>query len=212
MTAPLAYAQGGTGQAAGATQPQGAKAQGKPQAGSAGDQTFARQMMMINMAEIELGKMASEKASNSDVKAFAQMMVTHHSDANKELMALATGQSAQQPTELDAKHKAVAQRLSKLSGDEFDRQYMQAMVTSHRETVARVKPRAGAAGKSAGSGTGAATGTAGTGGTGAGTSGADAGANTIPQYAAKTLPIVQKHLQEAERLHKTMMKGGKTAK
>ena len=151
---------------------------------------------MTNMAEIELGKMAAEKASSADVKSFAQMMVTQHTQANKDLMAVASGLSVEQPTTLDAKHQALSDRLSKLSGAEFDRQYMQAMVAGHREAIAKIKPKAGTAGT-------ATTGTSGTGGTGTGTTAGES-VKTVPQYAAKTLPVVQKHLQEAERLQKTV--------
>jgi putative membrane protein len=198
LATPVAYAQGGQG--AGTTQPQGqAKTQGTAKASGSTDQAFVKEMFMSNMAEIELGNMAAEKASSADVKSFAQMMVTHHTQANKDLMAVAG--DVKQPTELDAKHRAVSQRLSKLSGAEFDRQYMQTMVTSHRETLAKIKPKAGSAGKSAG--TGSATGTSGTGATGTGGAAGES-VSSVPQYAAKTMPIVQKHLQEAERLQKTV--------
>ena len=202
--APLAYAQGGQGtagaQSQGQTQGQGTKAAGTQKATASADEAFVKEMFMTNMAEIELGKMAAEKASSADVKSFAQMMVTQHTQANKDLMAVASGLSVEQPTALDAKHQALSQRLSKLSGAEFDREYMQAMVAGHRETVAKIKPKAGAAGKS---GSTATTGTSGTGATGTGTSGGES-VKTVPQYAAKTLPVVQKHLQEAERLQKTV--------
>jgi putative membrane protein len=198
LASPVAYAQTGQGTGGSQSQGQSAKEQGTEQAGGSADQAFLKEMFMSNMAEIELGNLASEKASSADVKSFAQTMVTHHTQANKDLMAVAG--DVQQPKELDAKHQALKDRLSKLSGAEFDRQYMQAMVAAHRETVAKVKPKAG---KSAGNAS--ATGTSGTGTAGA-TTGDAAGAavKTVPQYAAKTLPIVQKHLQEAERIQKTV--------
>src|SRR5688572_3386462 len=96
LATPVAYAQ--SGQGAGTTQPQGqgAKAQGTTKASGNADQAFVREMFMSNMAEIELGNLAAEKASSADVKSFAQMMVTHHTQANKDLMAVASG--VQQPT------------------------------------------------------------------------------------------------------------------
>jgi putative membrane protein len=198
--APVAYAQGGQKPTGTQSQGQGTKTAPTQQASGGADQVFVKEMFMTNMAEIELGKMAAEKASSADVKSYAQMMVTQHTQANKDLIAVASGLSVEQPTALDAKHQALSDRLSKLSGAEFDRQYMQAMVAGHRETVAKIKPKAGAAGKSASTAT---TGTTGTGASGSGTTAGES-VKTVPQYAAKTLPVVQKHLQEAERLQKSV--------
>src|SRR3954451_14903514 len=85
------------------------------------DKQYVQKMMMANMAEIQLGQMASERASSSEVKSFAQMMVTDHTKANQELMPLAQQMGVQQPSALDAKHKAIADKLSKLQGADFDR-------------------------------------------------------------------------------------------
>src|SRR5206468_12674364 len=118
--------------------------------------------------EIQLGQMGSQKATSPEVKSFAQMKVTDHTQANQELMPLAQQLGVQQPTSLDAKHKAVADRLSKLQGAEFDRQYMKAMVDAHKNVVSDTKPIAGAQASG-----GSATGTSGT-MSGSGSSGASA--------------------------------------
>jgi putative membrane protein len=222
------------------------------------DKNFVETMMMANMAEIQLGQMGSQKATSPEVKSFAQMMVTDHTQANQELMPLAQQLGVQQPTSLDAKHKAVADRLSKLQGAEFDRQYMKAMVDAHKNVISQTKPIAGnqgsgssamgtsgtsgtmsGSGSSAGgstSGSGATSGTSGTmsgsgssaggstsggsatsgtsgssaagssSGTSAGASstGSSGGATSVTAYAAKTLPIVQQHLAQAQQLEKTV--------
>jgi len=83
---------------------------------------FVEKMLSANMAEIQLGQLGVQQATSADVKSFAQMMVTDHTKANQELMPLAQQLGVQAPATLDAKHKAIADKLAKLHGAEFDRQ------------------------------------------------------------------------------------------
>lgn len=193
-----AFAQSTSGQGT-AQGSQGTKAAGaKTQQGSAAEKQFVQRMMMSNATEIQLGKLGSEKASNDEVKKFAQMMVTHHTQANEDLMPLAKQHGLEQPAKLDAKHQALADRLAKLSGAAFDREFMTAMVTSHRQTVQQVRPMAGTTGTT---GKGSSTGTSGT------AAGASSGTvQDAKQYAAKALPIVQDHLQQAQQIQKSLAK------
>jgi putative membrane protein len=69
------------------------------------------------------------------VKTFGKRMADDHGKANDELKSLAQSKNITLPTDLDAKDKALRDRLSKLSGDAFDRAYMQAMVSDHRKDV-----------------------------------------------------------------------------
>jgi putative membrane protein len=153
-------------------------------------------MFESNMAEVQLGRLASERASNAEVKAFAEMMVTHHAQANQELTALAEQLGVQTPDQIDEKHKAVADRLSKLEGAEFDREFMKTMVTSHQATVKELTPLA----RESKAGSASAKGTAGTSGERTGTAGSAAKPKSVADYAAKTLPIVQRHLKEAQQI------------
>ena len=95
---------------------------------AAGDTSFAMKAAQANFAEVELGKLAQQKASSDDVKKFAQMMVDDHTKALDDLKSSAGTHNITWPTTLDAKHKKLSDRLSKLSGAAFDREYMQAMV------------------------------------------------------------------------------------
>src|SRR5688500_18752963 len=72
----------------------------------AGDQGFAQNAALGGLAEVELSQLAITKATNTEVKQFAQMMVADHSAANSELKTLATAKGLVLPTELDAEHKA----------------------------------------------------------------------------------------------------------
>ena len=102
---------------------------------SAQDQEFVNQAGVINMAEVELGKIAQSKASNSDVKTFAKKMVEDHGKASKELEQLVKQEKGKMPKELDQTHKDLKDKLSKLSGSEFDKQYMEAMAKGHMEAM-----------------------------------------------------------------------------
>jgi len=98
--------------------------------------SFAKKAAIGGMAEVALGQMASDKATDPDVKAFGQKMVTDHSKANDELKQLATNKGWTLPTEVDAKAKGTENRLQKATGARFDKQYMNAMVADHNADVA----------------------------------------------------------------------------
>ena len=98
------------------------------------DQKMLTDLAMANMAEIETAKLALQKTQSDRVKSFAQQMVDDHTKGLEEVRKVAAARSLTLPTELDAKHKAMAAKLEKLSGDKFDRSYMeQAGVQAHKE-------------------------------------------------------------------------------
>ena len=103
---------------------------------SPSDRTFVTQAAHSGLAEVELGRLAADQASNADVKQFGQRMVDDHGKAIDELKGLASQKKVPLPTDLDARHKAEHARLSKLSGASFDRAYMTAMVGDHANAVA----------------------------------------------------------------------------
>ena len=94
-------------------------------------------MAMVNMAEVEMGKLAQSKSQNAEVKTFAQQMIDDHTKGLAEVQAVAQAKGVTLPTELDAKHKAMAGKLAKLDGEKFDREYMKVGgVASHKEAHA----------------------------------------------------------------------------
>jgi predicted outer membrane protein len=122
----------GAGQSAAGTAAMGAKL-------SAADEKAVKDMAMADMAEVEAGKMALSKSQNSDVKAFAQQMVDDHGQALAKVQALAQARGVTLPTEPDAKHKAMAAKLEKMSGDAFDKAYMaNAGVKDHKAVHAKL--------------------------------------------------------------------------
>jgi putative membrane protein len=87
------------------------------------------------MAEVEMGRLAAQKATDERVKQFGQKMVDDHSKANDELKEVAGQQKIDIPVSLDSKHQATIDRLNKLSGRAFDRAYVREMVKDHNEDV-----------------------------------------------------------------------------
>ncbi len=102
---------------------------------TSGDSGFVKQAAMAGLAEVELGKIAAQKASQPDVKQFAQNMVHQHQQANQELQQLAQEKNIGLSNALDASHNDERQKLEKLSGQDFDRTYMQIMVFEHRQAL-----------------------------------------------------------------------------
>lgn len=100
------------------------------------DSKFVLEAAMGGMAEVQLGQLAVDKATSPDVKQFGQRMVDDHGKANQELTQLAGTKGITLPTTLDAKHQADVDRLSKLTGEEFDHSYMKMMVDDHNKDVA----------------------------------------------------------------------------
>ena len=128
----MAQTTGGAGTSAGAT---GSTASGSPASLSSADKNFVQKAAIGGMAEVELGKLAQQKASSDQVKQFGSRMVEDHTKANDELKQVASQKGVTLPTDLDAKHKSMVAKLDKLSGQQFDRAYMDGMVKDHKEDV-----------------------------------------------------------------------------
>ena len=100
---------------------------------SSGDQKILKDIAMADMAEVEGGKLAQSKGQSSEVKAFGQQMIDDHTQNLNDVKALAEARGVTLPTEPDAKHKAMAAKLEKMSGADFDKAYMkQAGVQDHK--------------------------------------------------------------------------------
>jgi putative membrane protein len=99
------------------------------------DQQFVTKASAASLAEVNLGNLAVRNAANADVKKFAQTMVDDHTKANQELNAIADkNRLIPAPREDDA-HRMLGDRLARLSGANFDREYISAMVKDHDEAV-----------------------------------------------------------------------------
>jgi len=146
----------------------------------AADQTFVTKAAQGGMAEVELGKLAAEKASSDTVKKFGQRMADDHSKANDELKKLAESKNITLPSTIGPEEKALRDRLSKLSGAAFDQAYMKAMVNDHVKDVNEFKMES--------------------------KSGKDP---ELKAWAAKTLPTLEEHLKMARDANGAVGTSGK---
>jgi putative membrane protein len=108
---------------------------------TSGDKDFINDTAAAGIAEVELGKLATERGASADVKRFGQMMVNDHQKANDELKQIATRFDVPLPTVVDEKHRDLQEKLSKLQGGDFDRQYMDAMVDGHGDVIDKLESR-----------------------------------------------------------------------
>lgn len=139
------------------------------------DSIFAKKAAIGGMAEVALGKMVASKTQNAQVKAFAKMMIMDHGKANDELLLIAKKNNINLPSAPDADHKSVADSLSKLSGDDFDKAYVAAMVDGHHKTLALMNKEA--------------------------QTGKDP---DLKAFASRTAPVVQKHLDKINAIQSIM--------
>jgi putative membrane protein len=137
---------------------------------AAADRGFVTKAAQSGLAEVTLGRLAAERAADAQVKDFGNMMVSDHGKANEELARLATAKGLSLPTKLDAAHQREADQLAKQSGAAFDRAFMTHMVKAHKTAVADFEK----ASKTA----------------------QDA---ELKDFATRTLPTLQTHLQQAQR-------------
>jgi putative membrane protein len=97
---------------------------------------FVKKAGEAGAAEVAMGKLGAEKATNAEVKAFAQRMVKDHTKANKELTASATAKGLKVPTEPGVMHKGMKEKFEHQSADgDFNHDFMQQMVRDHEAAV-----------------------------------------------------------------------------
>jgi putative membrane protein len=106
------------------------------------DQEFLEKAAKGNLLEIQLGELAIKRAGADEVVLFGNRMVRDHSDSLAELEKIAQQKGVTLPTELDEEQKGMVERFSQLSGEDFDREYMQEMVKEHEEDIELYKTQA----------------------------------------------------------------------
>jgi putative membrane protein len=138
-----------------------------------GDKAFVKSVAAGGMLEVQLGELAAKNAAAQEVKDFGQRMVTDHGKANDELKTLAANKNVTLPTELKGKQKEKVDRMSKLTGAEFDKKYMQAMVKDHVKDVKKFQKGA-----------------------------KDVKDPELKDWVTKTLPTLEQHLEQAKEVAK----------
>jgi len=151
---------------------------------SHGEKKFIEDTAKDGMAEVQLGQLAAQKAGSEDVKKFGQKMVDDHTKANDQLKQLAQSKGVELPTDIDRSAKREHDKLSKLSGADFDREFMDHMVSDHKKAVKDFQKEAKSAKDP-----------------------------DVKSFASSTLPTLEQHLQLAQQTDaqvRTASRGGNT--
>src|SRR5688500_3610290 len=127
------------------------------------------------MMEVALAKMAQQKAKNQRVKNFGKMLVQDHTKANNELKGIASSKNLTVPSEMMPEHKSHVDSMRKMSGTDFEKHYMSMMVSDHQKDITDFR---------------------------------NASENLtdteLKNFASKTLPVLQKHLDSAQAINQNM--------
>jgi putative membrane protein len=135
------------------------------------DAEFAFKASAMDLAEINLGQLATQRAASAAVKAYGQQMVEDHTKSSTELLKIASDKGLKVAKKMDKKHAALAEELSSLNGEQFDKAYMMHMLMDHKKALALFQQQA--------------------------QNGTDA---ELKAFAAKGVPIIEDHLKKAQQL------------
>jgi putative membrane protein len=111
-------------------------------AGDKPSQEFLKKAIEGNFAEIEMGKLAQQNGQNENVKKFGQMLSDDHSAANEKAIDVAKTMGMHPPDGPNPKQKADYDKMSKMSGSQFDRDFAAHMVADHEKDIADYKKEA----------------------------------------------------------------------
>jgi putative membrane protein len=138
---------------------------------SASDYKFAKEAALGGMFEVNLGNVAAANSSNPQVQQFGQRMVADHGKAGQDLAQIASAKGATLPSQLSKKQQKEVDRLSKLTGPQFDKDYVALMIKCHKSDEKAFKKAS-----------------------------EDVQDPQLKEFAANTLQMVQMHLKMAEDL------------
>jgi putative membrane protein len=146
---------------------------------TAADRQFVTKAAQDNLAEIELGQLAVKQAKNDEIKKFAQRLVQDHSQINDELKQLVANRGITLPQNSGKENAKIKARLAKLSGDAFDKAYINHIVEDHKRAISLYERQA--------------------------KQGNDP---DLKNWAARILPTLQEHLQLANSIAERVRGGG----
>jgi putative membrane protein len=143
---------------------------------------FLEEAIQGNLAEVQIGELAQQRGKSEDARDFGETLAKDHSKALDKSVAVAKSVGVRVPTEPSASAKRTYDMLSKLSGDEFDREFATHMVEDHEKDIGQYRAAA-----------------------------QDKSQKPIADYAKDTLSTLEKHLKAAESLAKDLQAQATTA-
>jgi putative membrane protein len=142
---------------------------------SHGDANFVKEAAQGGLMEVKMGQSAKDHASSADVKNYGEMLVKDHSKANERLTQLASQKGVNLAKEVEHKHTDDLMDMEKKSGADFDRAFIEHAVKDHRKDISKFERAS-----------------------------RDLNDSELKAFATETLPKLRAHLQEAERIAKSL--------
>lgn len=137
----------------------------------AADVKFVKTEAAAGKSELKLAELGVQKAERPDIKSFAEMLVTDHTQAHKELNALAVEKGVDVSAVIDPKHAEEFQKLEKASKADFDKEFLADMISDHKKCVSNFE-----------------------------TAAKEAKNSDVKMWAEKMLPTLKAHLAKAKEL------------
>ena len=133
-----------------------------------------------NMSEIDIARFAMQKSQNTDVKDYANMIQSDHSSALEDLTDLMKDKGVSLPSSLNAETKMDIEKMTALSGSDFDREFANIMVADHQKVIEMFRDQVNIAENP-----------------------------DVIKYAEDMLPKLEMHLEKAQKLQSKLFGGGK---
>lgn len=109
---------------------------------SMSDKHFVSEALKGGMAEVQMGQLAEEKAESNDVKNFGRKMVEDHNKLGDQMKQVASQIGVTAPTSPTMLDQVEIKKLSGLSGNDFDQEYIKVMVKDHEQDLKDFKKEA----------------------------------------------------------------------
>ena len=105
-------------------------------------ETFLRKAIEGNFAEVSMGDLAQKNGQSEGVRSYGKMLSTDHAAANQKASVAAKSMGMNPPSGPNAKQKADFDKMSKMSGTDFDKMFAKHMVADHQKDIAEYKKAA----------------------------------------------------------------------
>lgn len=140
------------------------------------DRSFIQDQIEMNEAELTIGRLAQERATNPQVREFAQTMVRDHEAAARDLRQIATQHNVEieHRDEMAGDHRSAHERMMERSGAEFDREFIDWAVDKHEDAINDLEGKL------------------------------DSENQAVRQWASQTAPKLRQHLAQAQNLQQTL--------
>ena len=143
----------------------------RPTTLSQSEQDFMMEAAQADLAEIDMAQIALQNSGNGDVKDFANMIKSDHTSSLEDVMELMKDRNLQQPKSIPAELQRDITRMKSLTGGEFDREFINMAVSEHQKAVEMFRDQQSTAQN-----------------------------EDVKKYVEDTLPILEMHLEKAQRL------------